>query len=285
MELIRIPRIMQDTCRKHLQKGRSIGFVPTMGALHDGHLSLIRRAKSENDIVVASIFVNPLQFGPSEDFASYPRVIDEDTIKLRELGIDVIFIPDNSLMYPPGFSTYIDAGPVSEKLCGQFRPGHFRGVATVVAKLLNLISPTRAYFGRKDFQQTVVIRRMTRDLDINTEIVVCPTIREEDGLAMSSRNRYLSAGERAAATVLFRAMSTVSDGLQAGGTSISELKKNLISEISKEGLITSIDYASIYNPETLEEIKESGQLKEVLVAVAVRMGKTRLIDNLIVNLT
>lgn len=285
MELIRIPRIMQDTCRKHLQKGRSIGFVPTMGALHDGHLSLIRRAKSENDIVVASIFVNPLQFGPSEDFASYPRVIDEDTIKLRELGIDVIFIPDNSLMYPPRFSTYIDAGPVSEKLCGQFRPGHFRGVATVVAKLLNLISPTRAYFGRKDFQQTVVIRRMTRDLDINTEIVVCPTIREEDGLAMSSRNRYLSAGERAAATVLFRAMSTVSDGLQAGGTSISELKKNLISEISKEGLITSIDYASVYNPETLEEIKESGQLKEVLVAVAVRMGKTRLIDNLIVNLT
>jgi pantoate--beta-alanine ligase len=284
MEKIRIPGIMQDTCRKHLQHGRSLGFVPTMGALHDGHISLIKRAQRENDIVVVSIFVNPIQFGPAEDFAAYPRDIDNDIAKIRDIGIDALFIPDDKLMYAGGFSTFIHLATISDRLCGSIRPGHFRGVATVVAKLLNIVSPTRAYFGQKDFQQTVIIKKMAKDLNFHSEIVVCPTVREKDGLAMSSRNAYLSTGERAAATVIFRAMTLVSEGIQAGVSSVPGLKEVLNSELSKEGLVTGVDYASIYNPETLEELQEIGDLKEVLIAVAVRMGKTRLIDNLLVNM-
>ncbi|RPI33727.1 MAG: pantoate--beta-alanine ligase, partial [Nitrospiraceae bacterium] len=165
MEILRIPRIALDSCKKHLQRGRSLGFVPTMGALHDGHLSLAKRAKMENDVVIASIFVNPLQFGPSEDLDKYPRDIDEDVRKLREAEIDILFLPDNTLIYPEGFSTHIVVDALSDKLCGKFRPGHFSGVATVVAKLFNIISPTRAYFGQKDFQQTVIIKRMVKDLN------------------------------------------------------------------------------------------------------------------------
>lgn len=283
MEIIRIPGVMQDTCRKQLQKGRSLGFVPTMGALHAGHLSLIKRAQRENDIVVVSIFVNPLQFGPAEDFAAYPREVDSDVSKLRELGIETLFMPDSNLMFPSGFATFIQVEGLAEKLCGLSRPGHFRGVATVVAKLLNLTLPTRAYFGQKDFQQTVVIRRMVRDLNLNVEIVVCPTLREEDGLAMSSRNQYLSPEERSAATVLSRALTLTGERLQAGGLPPAGLKELLNAELKKEPLVQAIDYASLYHSETLEELEDLGQAKEVLIAVAARIGRTRLLDNLIVH--
>ncbi len=284
MEIIRIPGIMQDTCRKQLQKGRSIGFVPTMGALHAGHLSLIKRAQRENDIVVVSIFVNPLQFGPAEDFAAYPRDVDNDVAKLRDLGVDTLFLPDSNLMYPAGYSTYVQVEGVTDRLCGLARPGHFRGVATVVAKLLNLTSPSRAYFGQKDFQQTVVIRRMVKDLGMNVEIVVCPTLREEDGLAMSSRNQYLNPEERTAAATLHRALKRTAEMLQGGKSSPAGLKELLVSELKKERLISVIDYASLYHTETLDELQDPGQVKEVLIAVAARIGRTRLIDNLVVNI-
>lgn len=275
---------MQDTCRKHLQQGLSIGFVPTMGALHDGHLSLIKRAQTENNLVVVSIFINPIQFGPAEDFATYPRDIDNDIAKIREIGIDAMFIPDNKLMYTSGFSTYIQVDPISDRLCGSFRPGHFRGVATVVAKLLNIVAPTRAYFGQKDFQQTVIIKRIAKDLNFHSEIVVCPTVREKDGLAMSSRNRYLNPAERSSATAIFRAITTASEMLQSGSGSVLAARELLQGELKKEALITGIDYASVFDSETLEEAQDLTNMREVLIAVAVRMGRTRLIDNMPVHL-
>ena len=204
MELIRIPRIMHDTSRGHLLHGRSIGFVPTMGALHEGHLSLIKRSKDDNDITVVSIFINPLQFGPSEDFQQYPRDTDGDVAKLRKAEADVLFMPDASQVYPSGFMTHIEIGEISEKLCGAFRPGHFRGVVTIVAKLFNIVKPARAYFGQKDFQQAAVISKMAKDLDMAVDIIVSPTIRENDGLALSSRNLYLNEEERTAAGVIYK---------------------------------------------------------------------------------
>jgi pantoate--beta-alanine ligase len=281
MELLRIPRIAQDSCKKHLLRGRSIGFVPTMGALHGGHLSLIKRAAMENDIIVVSIFINPLQFGPAEDLEKYPRSIDDDINKLRDEQVDILFLPDNSLMYPQGFSSHIEIRPLSEKLCGKLRPGHFSGVATVVAKLFNIISPTRAYFGEKDFQQTVVVNRLARDLNFNVEIVVCPTMREQDGLAMSSRNRYLSAAERKAAGAIYRSLTDASEAIQSGTTSGQKIAGIMRKVLSEEPLISGIDYAATYDPETLEEI---GEIKnEVLLSVAVRLGTTRLIDNILVR--
>ncbi len=281
MEIIRIPRIMHDTCGKHFLKGRSTGLVPTMGALHDGHLSLVKRAKMGNDIVAASIFVNPMQFGPSEDLEKYPRDLENDIGKLRDLEVDVLFLPDSSLVYPKGFSTHVAVDDVSEKLCGGFRPGHFRGVATVVAKLFNIAVPARAYFGQKDFQQTVVIKRMARDLNFDTEIVVCPTIREHDGLAMSSRNIYLDAGQRNAAASLYLALRAGSDSIAEGERSAARIRAVMNSVLSAEALITGIDYASVYDPETLDEVTEIGG--DVLLAAAARLGDTRLIDNILVN--
>lgn len=281
MEIIRIPRIVQDTCKKHLMKGRSVGFVPTMGALHEGHMSLVKRSRMENDLTVASIFVNPIQFGPTEDLACYPRDVENDIRKLREAEVDLLFIPDNALMYADGFSTFITVEKISERLCGRFRPGHFKGVATVVAKLFNIVSPTRAYFGQKDFQQTVVIKRMARDLNFDVDVVVCPTIRESDGLAMSSRNSYLKEKERQAAAALFRCLSAASDAVKSGTGSSKKIKGLMAEVLSKEPLITEIDYASAYDPETLDEVDEiKGDL---LLAVAVRLGNTRLIDNMLVN--
>ena len=278
MEILRIPRITHDSCKKHLQRGRSLGFVPTMGALHDGHISLVRRAKMDNDIVVASIFLNPLQFGPGEDLDKYPRDLEEDIRKLRGEEIDILFLPDNSLMYPQGFSARIDVGAVSEKLCGKFRPGHFSGVATVVAKLFNIVSPTRAYFGQKDFQQTVVIKRMARDLNFDADIIVCPIIREQDGLAMSSRNAYLDKEQRLAASALYQCLSKASDSVKSGVRSGMQIRTLMRDFLSAVPLISEIDYASVYDPETLEEVDEIK--KEALLAVAVRIGNTRLIDNI-----
>jgi len=279
MEILRIPRIAQDSCKKHLQRGRSLGFVPTMGALHEGHLSLIKRAKMENDVVIASIFVNPLQFGPSEDLDKYPRDMDEDVRKLREAEIDILFVPDNNLIYPEGFSTHIVVDALSHKLCGKFRPGHFSGVATVVAKLFNIISPTCAYFGQKDFQQTVIIKRMVKDLNFSIDIVVCPTIREQDGLALSSRNAYLESEQRKAAGILYQSLGRASEAVKSGITSGGEIRELMRKTLSSEPLISGIDYASACNPDTLEEVDEIEG--DVLLAVAARIGNTRLIDNIL----
>jgi pantoate--beta-alanine ligase len=278
MEILRIPRITQDSCKKHLLRGRSLGLVPTMGALHGGHMSLIKRAKMENDITVVSIFLNPLQFGPAEDLGNYPRDIDQDVRKLREADVDILFLPDNSLMYPQGFSTHVRVDGLSEKLCGKFRPGHFGGVATVVAKLLNIISPTRAYFGQKDFQQTLIIKRMAKDLNFGIDVVVCPTIREQDGLALSSRNVYLDKEQRHAAAALYRCLSKASELVLSGMTSAKKIRELMREILSAEPLVSAIDYAAVYDPETLEEVDEIK--KEALLAVAVRLGTTRLIDNI-----
>ena len=282
MEILRIPRITQDSCKKHLQRGRSLGFVPTMGALHDGHLSLVKRTKMENDISIVSIFLNPLQFAPSEDLDKYPGDIEEDIKKLRDEDIDILFLPDNNLMYSQSFSTRIEVGPLSEKLCGKFRPGHFGGVATVVAKLFNIVSPTHAYFGQKDFQQTVIIRRMAKDLNFDTDIIVCPTLREHDGLAMSSRNVYLDKDQRSTACVLYQCLNKASESVKSGMTSGEKIRGMMRQTLLSEPLISQIDYASAYDPETLEEVDDIKG--DVLLAVAVRIGSTRLIDNILLLL-
>lgn len=281
MELIRIPRIMQDTAGGHLLHGSSIGFVPTMGALHEGHLSLVRRSKGENDITAVSIFVNPLQFAPSEDLNKYPRDIDGDTEKLRREKVDILFMPEAHLIYPEGFSTHIEAEKISEKLCGAFRPGHFRGVATVVAKLFNIVKPARAYFGQKDFQQAVIIKKMVKDLDMAIEVVICPTIRENDGLAMSSRNSYLNNEERKTATVINKCLIRTTELIKSGIIDIESIRRFMKEELSEEPLITEIQYASMYSTETLDELERAG--KEALLAIALKIGKTRLIDNMIVK--
>jgi len=280
MEIIRIPRIMQDTSRGHLLHSRTVGFVPTMGALHEGHLSLVRMSKEENAVTAVSIFVNPIQFSPSEDFTRYPRTIEEDLEKLRREGVDILFLPNDSLMYPDGFATMVEVKGLSEKMCGYYRPDHFRGVTTVVAKLLAILRPTQAYFGQKDYQQTLIIRRMAKDLSLDTEIVVCPTIREHDGLTMSSRNAYLNKEQRSAATILYRTLSQASDAIKAGERSGMAVRSLMQEALSKEPLVTGVDYASVYSPDTLDEVHEIAG--EVLLAVAARMGTTRLIDNMLV---
>jgi len=281
MEIIRIPRIMQDTAKGYSLRGKSTGFVPTMGALHEGHLSLVRRARQENDISVVSIFVNPIQFGPSEDFQKYPRDIEGDAEKLRREGVNILFMPDIAAMYPKGFVTHVEVGEISEKLCGAFRPGHFRGVATVVAKLFNIVKPVRAYFGQKDFQQTVVISKMVKDLAMDIDVVTCPTIRERDGLAMSSRNAYLNEGHREASTVIYRCLREASDLIKSGIIDIQAVKRAMQEGLLRESAVSGIDYAGIYDPETLNEPSE---IKEaMLLAVAVRIGDTRLIDNIFIN--
>lgn len=281
MELIRVPRIMHDTSKGYLLRGRSIGFVPTMGALHEGHLSLVRRSKAENDITVVSIFVNPLQFGQSEDFQSYPRDTDRDKEKLSSAEADVLFMPDASQMYKEDFLTQIEVERLSDRLCGAFRPGHFRGVATVVAKLFNIVMPARAYFGQKDYQQSVIIKKMVKDLDMGIEVVVCPTIREQDGLAMSSRNSYLDDSERRAATVIHKCLTQTADMIKSGIMDIDHIRKSMHNRLSEDPLITEIQYASVYDPETLMELEQIK--KEGVIAVAVKMGRTRLIDNMLLK--
>lgn len=281
MEIIRIPKVMQETSKGHILHSRTIGFVPTMGALHEGHLSLVRVAKQENDITVVSIFVNPLQFGPSEDYHQYPRDIEGDMEKLKREGVDILFLPDNNHMYPEGFCTTVEVSNLSDKLCGLFRPGHFRGVATVVLKLLNIVNPTRAYFGQKDYQQTLIIKRMVKDLNINTDIVVCPTIREADGIAMSSRNQYLNERERAAASVLYRALQKGYEAIRSGIINTKEIEKTMRDVINSESLVSEIQYLSVFDPEDLEELDIVK--KRVLIAGAIKIGHTRLIDNILVD--
>jgi pantoate--beta-alanine ligase len=254
----------------------SLGFVPTMGYLHEGHLSLVRAARAGNDSVAVSIFVNPTQFGPAEDFSTYPRDPDRDLALLRAEGVDLVFMPDAGEMYPEGFQTFVEVEGVTRRLEGASRPGHFRGVATVVLKLFEIVRPDRAYFGRKDAQQLAVVRRMVRDLNLTVEVVAMPTVRDPDGLAMSSRNAYLSPTERAAATVLYRALSLAQDMWTKGSRDAEAYRRRIAETIAEEEL-ASIDYVSVADPETMEELERIQG--PALVSLAVRIGRTRLIDN------
>jgi pantoate--beta-alanine ligase len=256
--------------------GKRIGLVPTMGYLHDGHLSLVRAARQDGDVVVMSIFVNPKQFGPQEDFTAYPRDLARDLRLAQEAGVDAVFSPPVTDMYPPDFNTAVMVHELTNPLCGALRPGHFQGVTTVVAKLFNIVGPHRAYFGQKDYQQALVIQKMVHDLLMPLEVIVCPTVREADGLAMSSRNAYLNPGERQAALVLCGALRLAAERLAQGEHQGQRLAAQLRQYIAAEPQ-ARIDYVAICNPQTLQEVDTlSGT---VLVALAVYIGKTRLIDN------
>lgn len=256
------------------------GLVPTMGALHAGHLALIRRARAECARVGVSIFVNPAQFGPGEDFGGYPRGLEHDLDLLAPLGVDLVWTPDPAMVYPPAFQTWITVEDVAQPLEGSRRPGHFRGVATVVAKLFNVFTPTKAFFGQKDAQQVAVIRRLVTDLNFPVEIVVCPTVRAPDGLALSSRNAYLNAGERQAAPVLFRALSAARAAYAAGERAGSVLRSAMTAALAAEPL-AQVDYVSAADPASMRELDRIDN--GVLVSLAVRIGKTRLIDNLLLT--
>ena len=271
---------MKEAARKARAESRVIGFVPTMGALHEGHTALVQRAKQECSPVIASIFVNPKQFGPNEDFAKYPRKLESDSEKFSAAGVDALFLPDTTEIYPSGFRTYVTVEGLSDRLEGRSRPGHFRGVATVVMKLLEIVQPHYAYFGRKDAQQVRIISQMARDLNLDTEIVVCPIVREPDGLALSSRNAYLSADERRAATVLHRALEAARAQLIAGVRDALQLQTTLRKVIAAEPLAT-VDYAEIVDADAFEPIMRIARPCYALLAVFI--GKTRLIDNLYVG--
>ena len=266
-------------CERRKHQG-SCGLVPTMGYLHAGHLSLVQRARAENDIVCVSIFVNPTQFGPSEDLSSYPRDLDRDLAALQAAGVDLVWAPEADDVYPAGYQTYITVEDVSLPLEGRSRPGHFRGVATVVAKLFNVVQPDRAYFGQKDAQQVAVIRRMVSDLNFPLEIVACPIVRETDGLALSSRNVYLNPAERAAAPVLRRALLAAEAAWLAGERDGMELRAAMMSVLNAEPLAKT-EYVSAADPVTLEELGVA--TRGAVLSMAVRMGKARLIDNIVLS--
>jgi pantoate--beta-alanine ligase len=271
---------MKELARQARAENRVIGLVPTMGALHAGHLSLVERARRDCSPVIASIFVNPKQFGPNEDFSKYPRTFESDSEKLERAGVDFLFAPEPADIYPGGFSTYVSVDGLSDKLEGRSRPGHFRGVATVVMKLLQIVQPNFAYFGRKDAQQSRLITEMARDLNLDTEIVVCPPVREPGGLALSSRNVYLNAEERQAATVLYRALDAARNELAAGVRDALHLHGVLHRTLGAERL-ARVDYAEIVDAESFEPVVRVNKACYVLLAVFI--GKTRLIDNLYVE--
>jgi pantoate--beta-alanine ligase len=265
---------------KKRREGLSIGFVPTMGALHRGHVSLAAKARLDNDIAVMSIFVNPAQFGPKEDLKKYPRDIKRDRMIAGEAGVDILFYPSVGLMYPQGYKTYVDVEDITTGLCGSSRPGHFKGVATIVTKLFNIVRPDRAYFGQKDAQQAVVIRKMVKDLDMGIDVKVMPIIREGDGLAMSSRNAYLSADERSDARVLYEALNAARTMVRKGTRDARRIK-NAMKRLIKSKRSARIDYISISD---LKELKEIKRIKgRALIALAVWIGKTRLIDNIVLG--
>lgn len=262
-----------------LRKGhQSVGFVPTMGFLHEGHISLVQRARAENEVVVVSIFVNPTQFGPGEDFESYPRDLERDAALVAEAGCDLVFAPSPEEMYPQPYCTYVDVhGGLTNKLCGASRPGHFRGVATVVTKLFNLIKPCRAYFGQKDAQQVAVIEQMVRDMNLSVTIVPCPIVRESDGLALSSRNTYLSETERQEALVLSQSLFWAKEAIEKGQRDAKTLIEGMVAIIEKAPSAI-IDYVSIVSAKTLEAVETLEG--DTLIALAVKVGKPRLIDNM-----
>ncbi|MFH0959854.1 MAG: pantoate--beta-alanine ligase [Pseudomonadota bacterium] len=271
---------MNEWSRKCSLNMKSVGFAPTMGYLHEGHLSLFRRAVSENDRVVASIFVNPTQFGKNEDFSVYPRDPRGDCSKLEACGVDALFLPDAETIYGEGYETYVEVQELSLPLCGQSRPGHFRGVATVVLKLFNIVEPTRAYFGSKDYQQLQIIKKMVKDLNVRTEVIGCPTIREADGLAMSSRNSYLTPSERKQAVCLYEALEKARELFATRETDVEKYISVIADTIFKEPG-TLAEYIRLVDPDTLRDL--SAINGPALAILAVKIGNTRLIDNALMS--
>lgn len=281
MKLIRSAKSTRLYAEKERLSGRSIGFVPTMGALHDGHLSLIRAARRENERVFVSIFVNPMQFGPHEDYRRYPRTPLRDRRLLNLEKVDVLFCPGVEQIYssPPRFSIDIAKGPLTEGLCGKFRPGHFKGVATVVAKLFHIMQPHRAYFGAKDYQQAMIIQKMIRDLDFNVRLRLMPIVREPDGMALSSRNSYLKERERRRALSLSQTLFWFRSEVLKGGRSMKALRAGALARLRRQ--VDKVDYFEVVHPETLEPLRQVRS--KMLAAVAAHVGKTRLIDNVIIR--
>lgn len=280
METIRTISWMKEKAREARQEQRIIGLVPTMGALHVGHMALVERARKECSPVYASIFLNPTQFGPNEDLSQYPRPLEADMEKLTNADVDGLFLPSAEEMYPPGFSTYVHVEGISERLEGKLRPGHFRGVATVVLKLFEIVQPHFAYFGRKDAQQVRIIQRMARDLNLDVELVVCPTVREPDGLALSSRNAYLRPDERKSATVLYHALQAAGKELSSGERDVLELQRVMRKVLDKEPR-ARVDYAEIVDADTFEPVMHVARRSYAVLAV--RIGATRLIDNMLIE--
>jgi|YNPNPStandDraft_1061719.scaffolds.fasta_scaffold18924_3 pantoate--beta-alanine ligase len=280
MRVLETIAAMKQQMKAWRQAGKSVGLVPTMGYFHEGHLSLMRQARAENDAVVVSLFVNPTQFGPHEDLERYPRDFAQDCRKAEALGVDVLFAPTAEEMYPPGYCTYVHVEGLTDSLCGASRPGHFRGVATVVLKLFHIIPADRAYFGEKDFQQLRVIQRMVADLNLDVEIIPMPIVREPDGVAMSSRNAYLNPAERQAAGVLYRALQRAQEAVAAGERDARKLQQAVTAFIRSEPL-ARIDYVAVVDPQTLEEVSEVAG--PTLLALAVHIGPARLIDNVMLH--
>ncbi|MBA3711996.1 MAG: pantoate--beta-alanine ligase [Pyrinomonadaceae bacterium] len=283
MEIINRRQRMSSVARKlRREQDQTIGLVPTMGALHEGHLSLVREARRMCDVVVVSVFVNPAQFGPGEDFERYPRDLTQDTTKLSDYNVEYIFAPSVEEIYPKGFSTYVTVEGLSNQLEGVARPGHFRGVATVLTILFNTVRPDFAFFGQKDAQQTMVVKRLVRDLALDTEIVVLPTVREESGLALSSRNAYLDGRERRAASVLYRALMYAREAHDDGERSARRLAEVVRTQVEVEPR-AQLEYVSIADAETMERLDKLPDDRPTLIAIAVRIGRTRLIDNIVIQ--
>jgi len=278
MEIIKSVKEMQKKADEMRLQGKKVGFVPTMGALHEGHLTLMREIKKRCDVLVVSIFVNPIQFGPEEDFNRYPRDFEGDRKKCEEVGVDIIFYPDESEMYPENFSTYVEVEKLTEHLCGRYRPGHFRGVATVVTKLFNTIKPHITAFGWKDAQQLLVIKRMVRDLNMDVEILPVETVRENDGLAMSSRNMYLNPEERKQAPLLYKSLLLAKELIEKGERSAQKVIEEMEKFIKENSSLINIQYIEIVEMENLEPVKEIKG--EILIGIAAYLGKARLIDNI-----
>jgi pantoate--beta-alanine ligase len=271
---------MKAACRQVTRSGKTLGFVPTMGALHEGHLSLVRASTSRCNVTAVSIFVNPLQFGPTEDLGKYPRTLERDKAMLEEAGVDLLFFPSAEEMYPPDAKTRVQVAELSEKLDGASRPGHFQGVATVVSKLFEIVRPDLAFFGQKDAAQVAVLRKMVRDLDMDVEMIVCPIVREKDGLAMSSRNAYLTPEQRQQALVLHRALLRVQTAADHGERDASKLRQ-IGEQVIAEETATRLDYFAVVDPDSLDPVPDVS--RGALVAVAAYVGLTRLIDNILLT--
>lgn len=280
MKIFKKPEKLQEYIIKEKKTEKTIGLVPTMGALHHGHFSLVKKSVEQCDITITSIFVNPTQFSPNEDLDKYPKTLEQDKENLIKLGVDILFLPDNNTMYEHGFNTWVEVKGITEKLCGMSRPSHFRGVTTVVSKLFNICLPDIAYFGQKDYQQSVVIKRMARDLNFPVKIQVCGIIREEDGLAMSSRNKYLTDKQRKQALVLNKSLQKAQEMIKKGEKSVNKIT-NEIKSIIKTAPESDIDYIEIADADTLETVNLIEN--DIVIALAVNIGTTRLIDNALIS--
>jgi pantoate--beta-alanine ligase len=284
MEIIKKVKLMASTSKFLKSTGETIGLVPTMGYLHEGHISLIKRARAECAKVIVSIFVNPIQFGPNEDFARYPRNFKKDCSFCQKAGADYIFFPSKDEMYEKDFKTFVHVKDLGDVMCGRVRPGHFGGVCTVVLKLFNIIMPNIAYFGQKDYQQLVIIRKMTKDLNVPIEIAGCPTVREEDGLAISSRNKYLSSDQRKNAVVLFQSLKLAEELIVNGQKNLEIVKKAALKKLESNPFVSKIDYFDFRDRDMLCEIKRIDQTApRILIASAIWIGQTRLIDNILLE--